>query len=79
MFSRIKYQKKSVYLKFIFINIQGEIELLQEKEIDSMAKKGKGHSLFSPSQNSRFWTTCTLPLQYTNATNLDETDSAFKS
>ena len=42
MFSRIKYQKKSVYLKSIFINIQGKIELLQEKEIDSMAKKGKG-------------------------------------
>ena len=38
MFSRIKYQKKSVYLKFIFIKIQGK-----KKEIDSMAKKtGKG-------------------------------------
>ena len=80
MFSRIKYQNKSVYLKFIFIKIQRKIKLLQKKEIDSMAKKsGNGHSLFSPPQNSRFWRTCTLPRQYTNATNLDETDSAFKS
>ena len=39
MFSRIKYQNKSVYLKFIFIKIQRKIKLLQKKEIDSMAKK----------------------------------------
>lgn len=80
MFSRIKYQNKSVYLKFIFIKIQRKIKLLQKRKLIPWQKKsGNGHSLFSPWQNSRFWRTCTLPRQYTNATNLDETDSAFKS
>ena len=66
MFSRIKYQNKSVYLKFILIEIQGKIKSLQKKEIDSVARKkcGKGHSLFSPSQNSRIWTTCSVLALY---------------
>jgi len=39
MFSRIKYQNKSVYLKFILIEIEEKIKSLQKKETDSVAKK----------------------------------------
>ena len=80
MFSRIKYQKKSVYLKFSLLKIQGKIKSLQKK---------KKRKLIPLQKNAVKATLCFLHCktlgfgqlalyhdwQYTNATNLDEIKS----